>query len=163
MRQCPNCYHNELTGALFCSESDARLVFQDTISSPPPFGVPVEVRTPDSWRDADIPPRVALQVLNAAKVLPFEGDGEATVARFNEGQPLIPDIDLAPFGALQVGISRFHASIVIRKEGIALIDLGSINGIFINGKKVALNTGWPLLHGDIVDMGDLRLQIIIES
>ncbi|MCJ7530065.1 MAG: FHA domain-containing protein [Anaerolineales bacterium] len=156
MRQCLNCHHNELTGALFCSECDARLVFQDTISSPPPFGVPVEVRTPDSRRDADIPPRVALQVLNDGQVLPFEGDGEATVGRFNEGQPLIPGIDLAPFGALQAGVSRFHASIVKRKEGIALVDLGPIKDTFINGKKVVPNTSWSLLHGDIVDMGDLR-------
>jgi len=73
MRQCPNCHHNELTGALFCSEFGASLVFQDAVSSSFPFGAPVEIHKPD----AGVSPRVTLQVLNTGKVLPIEDEVEA--------------------------------------------------------------------------------------
>ena len=162
MKLCPHCHHNELTGALFCSECGSKLVFREALSFPASLGVQSETQKTGLGRDSTIPPKVALEVLNVGKVLPIVGEGEATVGRFNMGQSLIPDIDLTPFGALDAGVSRFHASVIVKKDGIALVDLDSINGTFVNGNRISPNVDWPLKNGDIVDMGELRLQILIE-
>jgi len=163
MKECPYCHHNEITGAFFCSHCGSRLGVLNKLSYPPfvtsePQPLPSELK-----HEPDKPPRVALEVLGAGKVLPVEMEGEATLGRYNDGQPLIPDIDLTPFGAQQAGVSRIHASIIMNINGIALVDLGSINGTFINGKKIEPNVDCPLKNGDIVSMADLKLQIIIEK
>jgi hypothetical protein len=51
-------------------------------------------------------------------------------------------------------VSSFHARIDRTAEGFVLVDLGSRNGSFVNGKRV---TGGPLQTGDEVRLGTARL------
>ena len=58
-------------------------------------------------------------------------------------------------------IPRKHATIRRNGVGWTVKDLGSANGCFINGARVAGEA--PMKHGDLVQLGDYRLELIDES
>jgi pSer/pThr/pTyr-binding forkhead associated (FHA) protein len=55
-------------------------------------------------------------------------------------------------------ISRRHAKLTKDGTHWVLTDLGSYNGCFVNGVRVA--EPQPLEHGDLVQLGDYRLEIV---
>lgn len=53
-------------------------------------------------------------------------------------------------------ISRRHAQITLRKDGVyEIMDMESLNGLFVNDRKVKSS---PLADGDIIDIGDLTFR-----
>lgn len=70
-----------------------------------------------------------------------------------------PDIDLSPYGAQQLGISRRHAALVRHQDVIHVIDLGSVNGTFVNGKQITAKVAYALSEGDHISLGNLDLAI----
>ncbi len=57
-------------------------------------------------------------------------------------------------------LSRQHASIEFAEGGLRLRDLGSLNGVSINGDVVKSG---GLKHGDRFQLGDLTFQLIFEK
>jgi pSer/pThr/pTyr-binding forkhead associated (FHA) protein len=57
-------------------------------------------------------------------------------------------------------ISREHAEIVRDSEGFKLVDLGSANGVRLNGKDVETA---PLQPGDVVELGQVRFRFVGEG
>lgn len=57
-------------------------------------------------------------------------------------------------------ISREHAEIVRDAEGFKLVDLGSANGVRLNGKDVESS---PLQPGDVVELGQVRFRFVGEG
>jgi predicted component of type VI protein secretion system len=53
-------------------------------------------------------------------------------------------------------ISRRHAAIEVRDEGVILTDLGSFNGVYHNGQRITGPT--PLKTGDVVTVGGHSLR-----
>lgn len=74
----------------------------------------------------------------------------------NEGETKLgrEGSDIA-FGA-DTGVSRAHASIVNQGGSLTITDLGSTNGTYVNGVKIAAPT--PLKPGDLVILGTVRLR-----
>ncbi len=56
-------------------------------------------------------------------------------------------------------MSRRHAALELGGEGFAVRDMGSTNGIKVNGSRV---TAADLKHGDRIEMGEHVLQYILE-
>jgi hypothetical protein len=54
-------------------------------------------------------------------------------------------------------ISRYHASITLRDTQVVLEDLGSVNGTYIDGRKLAPNDPVVLTGGEEIQIGELRL------
>ena len=50
--------------------------------------------------------------------------------------------------------SKSHAQVLPHKGGYAIEDLGSLNGTFINGRKLIPNKPIALKHGDVIRIGD---------
>jgi pSer/pThr/pTyr-binding forkhead associated (FHA) protein len=67
-----------------------------------------------------------------------------------------PGADLA-FGCET--LSRQHVSVDFADGGLRLRDLGSLNGVLLNGDVVELA---DIDHGDKFQIGDLVLQLIVE-
>lgn len=87
--------------------------------------------------------------------------GEYSVGRRFQGQPLIPDIDLTEFNAYLWGISKMHANIRVDIQGgVKIMDMGSSNGTFINGKKIAPGTEHPINSQDMYQIGRMRVQFV---
>lgn len=74
----------------------------------------------------------------------FLGDGRATIGRLETNDIPIPD----------PGLSRHHAEISTENGHFILTDLGSTNGTFVNGKRIAEK---PLKDGDKIDIGKVSL------
>lgn len=94
--------------------------------------------------------------------IPLLGKNEFTLGRVNEGQPIIPDIDLSAYNAYDNGVSRLHATIHTEPQ-VTVTDLGSINGTRINGNKTQPHTPAMLHDGDTLALGRLKLRVIIRN
>jgi pSer/pThr/pTyr-binding forkhead associated (FHA) protein len=58
-------------------------------------------------------------------------------------------------------ISRRHARLTKPGERWLLLDLSSYNGCYVNGQRV--NDRHEIVHGDLVQLGDYRLQVLDDS
>lgn len=68
-----------------------------------------------------------------------------------------PDLDLAPYGGEQGGVSRRHAQIIFDGESLFLEDLGSTNGTRLNGYRLQAGEQYRLRDGDELLLGSLRI------
>jgi hypothetical protein len=160
MIECPNCKHQEIPGALFCSECGAQLVGIKPVSTQTIHGSQTDKFFEQfaGREQTSIPPpppndvAISLFLLATGTIIPLEGRNEFTLGRSAEGQPILPDIDLTKFLAYEHGVSRLHASVAIGKNEALITDLGSANGTRLNGQKLSPQT-LRTKHGDIVTLG----------
>ncbi|MEL6149069.1 MAG: FHA domain-containing protein, partial [Chloroflexota bacterium] len=68
-------------------------------------------------------------------------------------------IDLTPFGAQDKGVSRLHVRISLHPGGVAIQDLGSTNGTFINEYRLLRFTRVNLQHGDALEIGQMKFKV----
>jgi diguanylate cyclase (GGDEF)-like protein len=50
-------------------------------------------------------------------------------------------------------LSRRHARIAVDDDGGHVVDLGSRNGTWVNGRRTPVDAPWPLAHGDRIQVG----------
>ncbi len=178
MIRCPNCQHQELPGALFCSECGAQLVtvdalttqnlekvHSDTLNSNALFGNAPEsdVKVESQPAMGGIEPVVSLHMVESGRTIHLSGRPEFSLGRIAEGQPILPDVDLSEFEAYTQGVSRLHAAIKVGSQRVSIMDLGSANGTRVNGQKIVPHVDYPVKHGDLIALGKLKIQIIIHK
>ncbi len=61
-------------------------------------------------------------------------------------------------GPLSDFVSRRHCALFLDEDSLAIRDLGSKNGTLVNGSRIGM-TQRILVHGDIISVGDLLVQI----
>ncbi len=163
---CPNCQHKELNGAIYCSKCGAQLIEAgfvthkintdalketksrlESIQPPPPQSI-------QSW--------ISLHLIESGQILPLADRTEFTLGRAAEGQPIVPDVDLSPYNAYANGVSRLHAAIKLVQNQVAVVDLGSSNGTYLNGVRLSPYVETPVGHGDLIYLGKLKMQILID-
>jgi hypothetical protein len=108
------------------------------------------------------PIKIALTFESIEKKAMVVLDKEVTLGRQDTLLEDALDLDLAPYGGYQLGVSRKHA--VFRKDAkghVHLVDMGSRNGTFINGKKLDAYIPAPIVDGDLVRLGKLVARIEI--
>jgi pSer/pThr/pTyr-binding forkhead associated (FHA) protein len=168
---CPNCRHREFIGALFCSECGAKLD-EEEIHTQPVSGayssiapgeqpIPQIETIPGQSASPDSP--VSIKIIATGDVLGVANREEVTLGRANEGQSILPDVDLTDYQAYQQGVSRLHASLRIQGRQVKVVDLASANGTRINGKKIPPNEPRIVYHGDVLSLGKLKVQILIRN
>jgi len=170
---CPNCHHQEFSGALFCSECGARLVVTEAPTThhiernqtglimtqgPAPVPPPVPAASSETT-DAT----VSLHLIESGMILHLTGQNEFTMGRVAEGQPILPDVDLSPYEAYAQGVSRLHAALKLNNQRVFITDLGSSNGTRVNGQKIMPNVDYPLNHGDVIALGKFKIQVLIRK
>jgi len=170
---CPNCLFKNMTGAVFCSECGAQLIRNDSqktgavhvtegfkqSSKTGPVSQPMTA-PPGTFPDVPI----SLHILSSGIFLPLpEDEEEVVLGRASEGQSMVPDINLEPYHAFEAGVSRIHAAIRMVGDYVTITDLGSGNGTRINGTKIDPHTPRPIKNGDLLNLGKLKIQIIIQN
>jgi pSer/pThr/pTyr-binding forkhead associated (FHA) protein len=103
-----------------------------------------------------------LHVIDSGETIPLEGGHEFTLGRVTKGQPLIPEVDLSAYSAYEKGVSRLHAVIAVRQGRVTVTDLGSANGTRVNRERISAHIPHPLRHGDLLTLGTLKIQTIIQ-
>ncbi|MBZ0288680.1 MAG: FHA domain-containing protein, partial [Anaerolineae bacterium] len=83
------------------------------------------------------------------------------VGRSVMGDPKRPDVDLEPYGAEGLGVSRHHLAIFTEAERLMVMDTGSNNGTLLNGNKLKANEGFRLAHGDKLSLGRMHLDVSV--
>jgi CheY-like chemotaxis protein len=79
--------------------------------------------------------------------------------RIVQDDPRKADIDLSGFNAAELGVSRLHFAIEPDVDRLALIDLGSENGLFLNNERLTPQTPYRLNSGDQIMAGRLKLDL----
>jgi pSer/pThr/pTyr-binding forkhead associated (FHA) protein len=170
---CPSCKHEELVGALYCSECGAELfqldisprktvVYDSSNIKIPPS--PQSVPGSQAENVNDIPGvKVYLKVIETGQTIPLEDGDEFTLGRISGNQPILPDLDLTPHKAYDGGVSRLHATIKINEREVLVTDLGSANGTRINGKKITAHQAYTLNNEDILSLGKFKVQVLINK
>jgi hypothetical protein len=106
---------------------------------------------------------LSLHLMDSGKILPLASRNEFTMGRLSEGQPIMPDIDLTPYQAYAAGVSRLHAVVKREADRVIIMDLGSSNGTYLNGRRLAPHTEETLKHGDVVALGKLKIQVLLRN
>lgn len=169
MITCPTCNHQELSGALFCSKCGTQIfhIDRETSTNIQHFSIEEFIRI-------EIPPfpepppnavgsKVALLILDQDEVLHIQREDEFILGRTTQGQTVTPDIDLGPYQAYALGVSRLHANLDTSQAEITITDIGSANGTRLNGIRIEPNQVHTLKNGDILTLGKLKIQVLIQN
>lgn len=89
---------------------------------------------------------LALKVATDGRTVPLHAN------RYTIGRSANTDIMLN-----DPSVSREHAALVRRAERFWVVDLGSLNGTFVNGKQTGEH---PLSAGDRLTFGDVQVEIL---
>ncbi|MEZ4669031.1 MAG: FHA domain-containing protein [Anaerolineae bacterium] len=85
------------------------------------------------------------------------------IGRSDSRSSYIPDVDLAEMKALEKGVSRRHAAFVRLQEKLHILDLGSINGTYLNGTRLKPETPYLINSGDQLGLGDLVVTLSVKK
>lgn len=81
------------------------------------------------------------------------------VGRSDESSDFIPDIDLAAMNARQLGVSRRHVALIRHKNAPHILDLHSVNGTFLNGRRLLPDVPYALDENNSIRLGTLQMTI----
>ena len=135
MIACPRCHMPQLMNTLFCDECGQEMAAAPTSDLHGP-----RCEFPDSHQMLTLPQR--------ADLVP---------GRIDRASNTLPDVNLDPYGGHAGGVSRRHARLRYQHPYWLLEDLGSLNGTYINGKRLPPYAPTPVRSADAVRLGMLRM------
>ena len=103
----------------------------------------------------------SLHLIESGQILPLGDRSEFTLGRISDAQPIMPDIDLTPFQAYANGVSRLHLVLKRNDKRVSVMDLGSSNGSYLNNERLKPNVEVLVHHNDILSLGKLKIQILL--
>jgi hypothetical protein len=145
MIKCPVCQAEHPENTLFCDECGSYLQGGDQKETDPLAAAEV------TWMERE-------EMIEAPDVeMPLTK--EVNIGRLDPASASFPDVDLTSDGGLEKGVSRRHAKITRRGSEVFIEDLGSINGTFLNRKKLTPYLPQALKNGDELQLGKLILRV----
>lgn len=168
MIKCSNCQYENVSGTLFCAECGVQLDGIETLTtqSITQDQIAEDLKTRNAAMEPPSSPAnswISLHLMDSGKILPLASRTEFTMGRLSEGQPIMPDIDLTPYQAYASGVSRLHAVVKREADRTVVMDLGSSNGTYLNGRRLNPHTEEELKHGDVVALGKLKIQVLLRN
>lgn len=100
-----------------------------------------------------------LLVTRMGATLPLPQSNQALIGRADPVSHFTPDVDLGSYDALEQGVGRRHARLLVQNGQIVVEDLDSTNGTFVNGQRLQPRQPQPLREGDQLQLGRLVLQV----
>lgn len=176
MKVCPNCQTRNLEGVFFCDECGQNLTGVASIatrtfsrvgetdglstSNLVPSGQLGGVST---WGTASFAPAASLLLHvndypEPLKIQPGEAQ-QLIIGRVDPNTGVRPEIDLAPYGAQERGVSRNHAALRRMETSLTITDLGSVNGTYLNGQRLIAQQPRLLRDGDEVRVGKVVMHV----
>jgi hypothetical protein len=159
---CPNCGFANEADATVCALCQATL--SPTIPTVPATtqsAAGIKPVAPNqSTFAANLPPNVVgLYMRDQREPILFRFSEKPLTLGRDFGPDELPALDLTPYGAQVMGVSRAHASIRQTEKGYILEDLGSTNGTMVNQTTLEPNVPHPLKSGDLITLGNFKLKI----
>lgn len=171
MNHCHYCGTTNRAGVLFCEECGRNLHSQTNelstiVTSDDDTRERLKARVREINTQRQHHPgsinSVLIYIRDAASPLMIRPEHRATLGRHVDAEPLQPDFDLTPYGALEKGVSRIHAAIQCMRDGVTLMDMNSTNGSSINGEMLQPQIEHHLSDGDEIHIGSLVAHVYFE-
>ncbi len=84
---------------------------------------------------------------------------QVVLGRYNIETGEKPEVDLDPYQAQDLGVSRRHALILLEDGTPKVMDLGSANATYLNGQKLVANQSRILRDGDELRLAKMIVRI----
>jgi hypothetical protein len=179
--KCPVCGHLNRPGAMVCDNCGTLLDLRaetgratrdlrDNDNNDPNTEVSTEAQTAIAKAD-QIKVRgaeyqqgltVHLHVDTANQPMAISPDmlkGDVVIGRRDPITEQAPEIDLDQFAGYRMGVSRRHAIMRLMNGSLTLLDLGSANGTYLNGKRLKPREPEVLLENDIMRLGQIVMTV----
>jgi pSer/pThr/pTyr-binding forkhead associated (FHA) protein len=85
------------------------------------------------------------------------------IGRSDPRREIEPDLDLSQDGGSGAGVSRLHAAIVQTAQGLAIMDLDSVNGTWVNNYRIPPRLPFAIDNGDELKLGELVVHVFYEG
>jgi len=162
---CPVCKTKNELEAIVCRHCGAALEdpFIDPGAKTKTTGMPALV--PERIRDWSIDEAVipdsgiAVYVEGAFHPVHIDSKGKFVIGR--KAEAISEDLlDLSASGGYHLGLSRRHAVIRRTEHGYEVLDLGSVNGTWLNNERLLPHKAYPLASGSHLRLGSMRLFVL---
>lgn len=163
MIECPNCHAKHVANSLICTECGTFLPAEDDAVALPGDGIlswggtPTEPMADAAPEDRSV--RVRLHIVDAAQSLEVSLEQPVCLGRLDPAASTFPEVDLAQYGGLEKGVSRRHARLKARKGAVVVEDLASINGTFVNGRRLIPYLAEVVRDGDQLQIGNIAIDL----
>jgi len=168
---CPACQSSNELEALICRHCGAALDSPSIEAGFRTRTTDMQALTPEMIRDWSINEEVefvvpqtgiAFYVDGHSKPAAMDSKGDFVLGRKSEktSERLL---DLSPFGAYSMGLSRRHIYIRRVSDGYELFDLGSVNGSWLNEERLVPHQSYKLPSGSHLRLGRMRLWVLYRS
>jgi pSer/pThr/pTyr-binding forkhead associated (FHA) protein len=169
MIKCPFCQATHVANTVFCNECGNYLLESDRRPTDPlknnemnwVGGILDQSRVVSSSKQHIKPVAIHLKIGVGKREVEARLDKVINIGRVDPTSAIFPEVDLTDEGVSSKSVSRRHARILKREDNVLLEDLGSINGTFINGKKLDPYVTEVLSDGDILQVGKIPIEIKI--
>ncbi len=88
---------------------------------------------------------------------------ELVLGRLEPGQAVFGGLDLTPYQAAELGVSRRHALMRWQGNHLVVSDLNSDNGTILNGMRLQPEIPYRLSDGDTLYIGHLKMTIRLNN
>ncbi|HLV37036.1 MAG TPA: response regulator [Spirillospora sp.] len=110
--------------------------------------------------DEVLPWVIEFRIVGTASTIQVRVTEVMTIGRSDPERGIEPDINLTPYAAHMMGVSRQHAVIIAKDNSISIKDTGSANGTRLNGYMLTPQQPYRLRHGDELTFGQLTMQVL---
>jgi pSer/pThr/pTyr-binding forkhead associated (FHA) protein len=124
----------------------------DSAEAASPQIKPIDLGMPRPWR-------IALRIMQLQIQLIFNLEGSMVIGRAQPETSAYPDIDLGPFNAEELGVSRQHLTISLDGTRVVVVDNQSSNGTKLNGERLRPNEAYPIRLEDELTLGTMALKV----
>lgn len=163
MLRCPYCAYDNREGILICencahflgSDMPTPLVVSKFLSESlrPPYRL--------HYSETEVALHLAPSRLYAMRA-EFP-DHRLTLGRGSpHTQAVLSTLAIQVHNTVELGVSRNHAALIPFPQWVAIEDIGSTNGTFLNGERLILGRSYRLAEGDAIHLGQLLLRVHLE-
>ena len=163
----PSCSTENLLGTLFCVECGTYLPSGGPLRTEPLPEKKAEAMEGQDQRVASVSSemslRIELEIPKSERRVMLTTDTDILLGRLDAAHGIFPEVDLTPEGGLEEGVSRRHARIFLDEGQLAVEDLDSTNGTFLNGSRLEPYVSRPLYDGDVLRLGLLKIKAHVHT
>ena len=165
---CPVCNTKNELEAVVCGHCGARLDDLSIDGGPRTKTTDMQAVTPEMIREWSLTERVILEAPESGIAVYVEGESrpahiesrrEFVLGRKSEATAEML-VDLAPFRGYSMGLSRRHVTIRRADDGYQVMDLGSVNGTWLNEERLVPHTPYRLPSGSRLRLGRMRILVL---
>lgn len=165
---CPVCKNTNELQSIVCSHCGAALVDTGMDSGHKTKTTDMQALTPEMIRDWSL--KEAKEAVVPESGIAFYVDGHSMPAYIDSRDEFVLGrkagttagklLDLAPFGGYSLGVSRRHVIIRGMEDGYEALDLGSVNGTWLNEERLVPHKSYPLPSGSHLRLGRMRIFVL---